>query len=245
MSIKNKCDEDYYHKAKKIFLANRSRLSNYEKMYFYSDLLNILNIGYMPGKDAGNRKEIFHLQILCIEDKAYKLDREKYMHPDFFRNIIINALYVKAFDEATGFVDKYISELEPKFRANMRYYSKALIAFAKSEFEYALVNISKVKYDLVDFKIDVKILSMKIFYELRMTEQAYSIVDTFRHYLRSSKDLTPELRATYMNFIGHFLKLFHACLSKNNDEALIAKKEAMQEPLLAQKPWLLAKFSEL
>lgn len=245
MSIKNNCDEGYFHKAKKIFLANRSRLSNYEKMYFYSDLLNILNIGYMPGKDAENRKEIFHLQILCIEDKAYKLDREKYMHPDFFRNIIINALYVKEFEEAIGFVDKYISELEPKFRANMKHYSKALIAFAKSEFEDALVNISKVKYDLIDFKIDVKILSMKIFYELRMTEQAYSIVDTFRHYLRSGKDLTPELRANYVNFIVYYLKLFHACFSKNKDEALIAKKEAMQEPLLAQKPWLLAKFSEL
>ncbi len=245
MSIKNNCDEDYFHKAKKIFLANRSRLSNYEKMYFYSDLLNILNIGYMPAKGADNRREIFHLHILCIEDKAYKLDREKYMHPDFFRNIIINALYVKEYEEATAFVDKYISELEPKFRANMRHYSRSLIAFAKSEFEDALVNISKVKYDLVDFKIDVKILSMKIFYELRMTEQAYSMVDAFRHYLRSNKDLTPELRATYLNFIGYYLKLFHACLSKSKDEAMISGKEAMQEPLLAQKQWLLQKFSEL
>ncbi len=245
MSIKNNCDEGYFLKAKKIFLANRSRLSNYEKMYFYSDLLNILNIGYMPGKNSENRKETFNLQKLCVEDKAYKLDREKYMHPDFFRNIIINALYAKEFDEAIGFVDKYISELEPNFRVNMRHYSKALIAFARSEFEDALVNISKVKYDLVDFKIDVKILSMKIFYELRMTEQAYSIVDTFRHYLRSCKDLTPELKATYMNFIGYYLKLIHACLGKNKYETLIAKKEVLQEPLIAQKPWLLAKFSEL
>ena len=241
----NKCDAALYAKAKEIFFTNKSKLSITEKFYFYSDLLNIQNIGYQFVKFTADRREIFELLVSCVEDGAYKHFKEAYMQPDFYRNFILNAIYFKEFEIADNFINKYSDELKPVYRKNMKFYSKALISFAKADFEDALVNISKVKYDLSNFKVDVKLLSLKIYYELNLTEQAYSLSDTFRHNLKTFSDIPDELIVSYSNFLKYFLKLLTLSEKNDKEESLYLKNELVKEKFIAQESWLLEKYDAL
>ncbi len=212
------------------------------KVYFYSDLFNIQQIGFQYINISARRREIFNLFVSCIKDKAYKMNNDAYMQPDFFRNFIVNAIYLKEFDVADNFTEKYTEELKPVFRRDMKYYSKALISFGKAQYEEALVNISKVKYALVNFKVDIKVLSLKIYYELKLTEQAYSMADTFKHNLKSYIEMPEDLKLSYINFIKYYLKLLNATEKKNKDEALYFKSEIEKEKIISQKTWLIEKF---
>jgi len=242
LSISNKCDAGHYAKAKEIFYRHKSKLSRMEKVYFYADLLNIQNIGYQFINFSARRREIFDLLVSCIDDDAYKMYNESYMQPDFYRNFIINAIYLKEFEIAVKFTEKYTEELKPVFRKDMKFYSRAMISFGKAHYEEALVNISKVKYALVNFKVDVKILSLKIYYELKLTEQAYSMADTFKHNLKSNNEIPEELNLSYFNFIKYYIKLLNLTEKENKDEALYMKSEIEKEKIIAQKNWLIEKF---
>ncbi len=241
----NKCDTNYYSRAKEIFYTNKSKLSRLEKFFFYSDLLNIQNIGYQFVKFTASRTEIYELLVSCIEDGAYKFYEESYMQPGFYRNFILSAIYFKEFDMANKFIEKYSEELNPVYRKNMKYYSKAMISFGKADYEEALVNISKVKYDLVNFKVDVKMLSLKIYFELKLTEQAYSMADTFKHNLKTYKDIPKELNVSYFNFIKYYIKLLNLINTADKEEAMYLKNEVEKERLIAQKNWLIEKFTAL
>ena len=245
LSLIKKCDPVHFAKAKEIFYNNKSKISRMEKFYLYADLLNIQNLGYHFVKYTANRREIYDLLISCIEDGAYKLTKEAYMQPGFYRNVILNAIFFKDYEKAYEFTDKFSDELKPAYRKNMKFYSRALISFGKGDFEDALVNISKVKYDLVNFKVDVKLLSLKIFYELRMTEQAFSMTDTFRHYLKSNNEIPAELKESYSNFIKSYIRILNIREKKDKEEAMYMKKETEDEKLMAQRSWLIDKLEAL
>lgn len=236
-------DYNYYILAKNIFLENRYQLSRTEMMNFYSDLINILNMSYSPLKITTDKNEILNMIKYCLEDKAYKKSDEEYMPPVFYRNVILNSIHFKEYNYADDFVKKYTNDLDPKFRENIKYFTRAWISFARKDLETALENISLVKYDLVNFKIDVKVLSLKIFYELDMTEQAYSMVDTFRHYLNSYKELTADLKTTYSNFIKYYLKTLKIRENKKFSDAFLIKKELQNEKLISQGNWLIEKLN--
>lgn len=244
LSLINKCDPDLFTKAKEIFHKNKLKLSRMEKFYLYADLVNIQNFGYHFVKYTASRKEIYDLYVTCIEDGAYKLTKEAYMQLGFYRNVILNAIFFKEYDWAVDFINKYSDELKPVYRMNMKFYSKALISFSKKDFEDALVNISKVKYDMSNLKVDVKLLSLKIYYELNMTEQAYSMADTFKHNLKSFKEIPNELIDAYAIFLKYFRKLLNINEKGKKDDAEFYKIAVEKEKFIAQKSWLIEKFEE-
>lgn len=83
----------------------------------------------------------------------------------------------------------------------MKNYSKALVLYGNGKYEDSLEYISKVKYDLAHFKLDVKILMLKIFYELKLVEQAHSLTDTFRYFIKSSTKMREKIKESYNNLL--------------------------------------------
>ena len=84
----------------------------------------------------------------------------------------------------------------------MKAYSMAYLHFAKAEFENALEYILKIKYNLFLFKLDLKILQLKIYYELGYFEEALSLVATTLSYLKSTDELAPFIKQS----IGEYVK---------------------------------------
>ena len=241
--MKNKNESALYEKAKKLFFDNKSLLSRYEKNFFYADLLNIVQSRNVT-EDTAMKKEIFFLVNSCLKDKAYKISDADYMQPDFYRNAVLIANYFKEYDWIDNFIKKYTDELKPEYRNNMKYYSLSLIYFGKCDFENSLEAVSKVKYDLDLFKIDLKILMAKIFYELNLNEQAQSLADTFKHFIRNSEKMRPEIKEAHSNFLRYYLNLFKMKSSGNFKESEFILNEMIKEKYLFQKIWLTEKVKE-
>lgn len=237
--LKNNYDNKYYESAKNVFFENRKNICRYDRIFFYADLMNV-NFARNNSGNLTPDHELLHIFKCCLEDKAYKVSDNDFMHPDFYRNVINISCSLKEFTWAEYFITKYSDELNHAFRDNMRLFAMAFLYFGKKDFEKSLEFISKVKYDLADFKIDIKILMLKIYYELKLTEQAYSTMDTFRHYLKNAKGMPEEVRISYSSFLKYYSKMISPTVSKN--ELAVLKNELLKENKIYQKNWLNEKL---
>ena len=240
-SITNNNDLQYYKKAKEIFFKYKSDISRFEMNFFYADLLNILGSG-LDWENDFKRKELFEITASCVEDKAYKVSDEDFMHPAFYRNAIMYSTSFRKFDWADDFIDNHTSELQHEYRDNMKYYSKAVVTFGKGEFEKSLEHISKVKYDLARLKVDVKILMLKIYYELNLEDPALSLIDTFKHYASDSKEIADETRSSIKNFVRCYGKLLKLKINPDAYETESLINEIKKEKYLFHREWLIEKL---
>lgn len=243
-SIINGNDLDYYRKAKEIFITNRDKISRFEKNFFYADLMNILSSGKSLNDDY-KRQELFEIIRYCVEDKAYKVSDDDYMHPAFYRSAVIHSAAVKEFDWADNFIENYTSELQPEYYDNMKYYSLAVTKFGRGDFEESLQYVSKVKYDFVRLKTDVKFLMLKIYYELNLDDSAYFLIDTFKHYASDSKEISEDIKVSVKNFLKYYTKLLKLKVSQESEEFLFIKKSIQSESDIYHKDWFVEKLNEM
>ncbi len=240
-SLKNNRDMEHFKSARKEFFENKKSISRKEKNYFYSDLINILH-GQAITHLHGVKEELFFILKSCLEDKAYKLSEKEFMNQNFYRMVILTSNSLKEFEWAEMFIDKYTAELSPQMRDNMLNYSKALVFYGKAEYEKSLNFVSKINYDQVFFKTDVKILMLRIYYELDLYEQALYLADSFKHNIKKSKVLNRNSLEGHNNYLKYYIKLFKLkndpdINSKN--EADMFKNQIKDEVNLIQRSWLI------
>ncbi len=239
--------KEFYDKAHDIFFENKNKISRTDKCAFYADLMSIYFTGVSANVKEEKRK-LFGLIKSCIEDKAYKISDEDFMHPNFYRNALLCADYLKEYDWAGIFIHDYTSELKPEFRLNMKYYSQALVNYGKGNYEESLSDIGKVKYEMVYFKTDVKILMLRLFYELKLYDQAYSMVDALKHHTKISDIMDSEKRKAFLKYLNYYLKLLKLSSlesKSSNYEAGILKKEISKDKKVYQNVWLIEKLEEM
>lgn len=242
--LKDSNEYELYEKAKNMFLENRTVISRYDKIFYYADLVNIA-VSRDASLNDGLKRDALMFLKLCIEDKAYKVSDEDFMQPDFYRNVIITSVYVKDYPWMEYFINNYTSELKPEYRNNMEHYSRSLLYYGKGEFENSLEEISKVNYDLDYFKLDTKILMLKIFYELSLYEQARSMTDTFKHFIKNSDRMPPEIKESYNNFLKYYSKIINMKTESKKDKSGILNNIIKNEKFIFQKSWLLDKSNQI
>lgn len=233
----DKNGNDLYAKVKKLFFEKKSDLTRYEKCLFYSDLLNVALFKNDTGLTEF-RKEVFPIMKSCIEDRAYKISDTDVMQIDFYRNVILFANLNKEFDWMKDFINDYSHELKAEYRDNMKLYSLALLNYGTGDFETSLEYISRVKYDLEHLKVDVKILMLKIYHNLNLREQANSLIDTFKHFIKNSKSMPPVLKEGYNNFLNYYLLISKLKPDNIKNEKEIIRSQINKEKYVNLKSWL-------
>ncbi|MCB0729253.1 MAG: hypothetical protein KDD00_17450, partial [Ignavibacteriae bacterium] len=146
-------------------------------------------------------------------------------------------------DWAENFVNDHIKEMHSEYQENMKFYSMAIIHFEKGEFEKSLENITKVKYDFFLFKMDVKITMFKIYFELELYDQAYSIIDTLKHYISNSRDLSDIMKHRGSNFAKYGTKLLNEKTRDHDADPGLLIEMISSEKHLGSKSWFLKKLS--
>lgn len=244
--LRNGGDSEALALAKQAFTENKPKMNKHDRVYYYSDLINMYHTRFMPVSKQ-TKHELLEIIKSCLDDKAYKISDEDNMHPFFYRNAILCADYLQECDWAYEFIEKFSNELRPELRDNMALYSRALIDYRKGKYEESLLNISKVRYDLVAFKTDVKTLMLRIFYELKLVDQAMATADTVRHYVKSAKEIDPQYKEGYRVFLKYYqklLKLKTGEVKDNSVEAKAIKLEMNSEKFILQRKWLDEKIAE-
>ena len=192
-------------------------------------------------------KELFRLHKEMLQYNIYNPDDNQDFNLVMFRNIILNASILREYKWLEDFVGKYSGKVNPEYRDAICNYSYALVSFGNGNFESALGFISKIKFDLYLYKLDVKTLLLKIYYELGYSDQLFSAADATDHYLRTTNEIPESLKILVKNFIKYLKELVKLKLrnkiSRNDADYLC--KSIERNKSIGSREWLIEKAQSI
>jgi hypothetical protein len=240
MLFSAKKNEQYYPLYKENIIASSGNINSDEMHFLFGRLID-----YCVNKCNEGRSEyyteLFNSYKIMLENRYYTNSSNKYISQDLFRNIFLTTLRVNNLDWAGEFISKYTVELHPQHRENMYYYCSSYLQFEKSEFSKSLESASKIKQDYFALKTDVKILQLKIYYELGLYEEVYAQVDSFKHFITNNEQIIPSRKKKIKDFIRYYEKLLRVSLNHDRDSAAILNNELMSKDDRQFFDWLIKK----
>jgi hypothetical protein len=151
---------------------------------------------------------------------------------------------MKSYKAAKKFISEYSERLHSDDRNDVVNFCYARLNFYRDDFEPALGYLSKINLQQSHIKLEVKNYLLMIYYELNMPEEAFYIIDTYKHYIKRDDTTADLVRQTNRNFLDLFVKLLRLKLSPEKDEiSLFSKKIESAETI--NKQWLISKINEL
>lgn len=233
-------NEEYYGNFKNAVKSYMGKLNKLEQYRFLHHLESCC-LNRMKYNIQKYKNEIFEVYELMLASGTYSSTDKDDMTLQRYKNILVAGINLNMPDWTENFMDKYIEKVQPEYRESMRAYSNALINFTRKNFTKSLENINKVKYDYFILKMDIKSWTLKIYYELSYFEQAFSLMDSYRHFLSKNKSLSEHFRERHLNFLkytGDLLKL-----NSGKDEAGLykLKNDLTGTGNVVHKDWLLEK----
>lgn len=238
---KHKERREYFYELKKLLIEYRDLFGQSENYVFWSILLSYCSANGI------SKKEFIAIYDHILENNIYKKSAGEDFHIILFRNIINVMTIAGKFEWLENFIEKYSKELHIDHRENMYNFSYAHVNFAKGNFETALEYISKVSYDVFLFKIDVRVLLLKTYYELSYFEEAYSLIDSSLHFLKNSSAFSDFLKITYRAFVQHLREILKIKFSEKIDPHALTflEKKIREESTYnaGQTEWLLMKIA--
>ena len=83
-----------------------------------------------------------------------------------------------------------------------------------------------------------------IYYELNMTEEAFYIIDTYKHYIKRNETASDLVMNTNRNFLEYYSKLLKLKVSSDKDDVILLLKK-IESAETINKEWLINKGNAL
>ena len=234
-------EEKHYFRVKEILKNISNTLHNSDLVEIYINLTNYCNRNINAGK-KNFRKEKF--ELYKDENKLKLCILKGYMQPIYYKNLVILALSLDEYKWVKEFISEYKNELPEDSKENIYSYCMALYEFDLKEFDRAIEQLSKIKYDELYLKYDSKILQLMIYYETGEEESLISSLEAFRHFLTNNKLLPENKKELYTNFYRFFSRIFTAKMKEDKTELGRIKKSISPDVNIFNKEWLIRKLDE-
>lgn len=244
MLFSSKNSEQYFHLYKQSIIENSAKMDIDELHFLYGRLIDFCVNKCNEGK-AEYYKELFNAYDIMLESKYYTNKSNKYISQDLFRNIFQTAVRTNNIEWAEDFINRYRKELHPQNRDNMYCYGCAYIYFEKNMLDRSLEYCLKVKQDYFALKIDIKILLLKLYFDLGNYEQIYNQLDSFKHFVSNHELITPTRRKKIRDFINIFEKVLKAFLKDDSESAEFLYNELSAKDDQQFYEWLTKKANNI
>lgn len=239
--LKEPLNEDYFFENKKLLLENKSPIAPIDLENIYINMQN-----YCMRKIRANReeysRELFEIYKMELANNEYSA--EKHISVILYRNIVFTSLQISETEFAVNFAEKY-KEYLPEDGISNYYYVKAHIFLKKGEFEEIGKYLSRIKSADEMLKADIKSMYILLYYETEAYDQLYSIIDTFRHFLKKNTGLSDERKNVYGLFVNLSARLAGIKENFSLEKLHRLKTEITGTENLINKKWLLEKIAEL
>ena len=229
---------------KRLLKDNANKFSWLEKRNFYYIFVSICSLQIEKGEGKYKAellnayKEMLDLGICSDYEGGY-------FSAKLFRNIVAAANITREYEWLEDFINRYSGYLAPDDKDNMYSLSMALLNYEKGEYGKTLECILNIDVELVHFKIDVRYLTVKTYYELGYYEQLLSSIDAFRHFLSNDKHISGRIVDVYSRFCSLTGRLAKIRIEKAYDRLPGIKKEILSLDNKANSEWLMSKANEI
>lgn len=200
-------DEKYYNELKKLKDKHFAELSEGDKSFLFVHLWDFIAYKLMIEADYNYYQEAFLHNKESLD--TGRDSKEKMSFFDFLNYVKI-ASTVGEYEWVESFINEYKVVLPPEEYDNSLNFSYGTIEQKKGNYEKALSYFARTNFSSYLLKVQVKIIQCRLFFELKMFEQALSAIDSFRHYLQREKMLTEAHKGTFYEFLIFLGQLIRA-----------------------------------
>lgn len=238
-------DEKYYNTLKLILINEHDKLSK-------SDLYSLHNIlqshcVYMGYHNQPEYiKERFELYKICLKLELFAAAEHIYFDDLMFGNIVSTAITIGDMEFTENFIEYYKGMLAPDNTDVVINYSYARLYFGKKDFERALWHLNNIRtIKHIQYKLPVRDLVLKCYYELNLTAQAVYQIDSYRHFLNNNRALLSDDRFERIsNFLKFYTKLVKSKEKNSGKDIFKLKEDIESAPNTLERNWLLSKTEE-
>ena len=243
--LKNNSMDDF-RRLKDTFIEIFDKLGRKDNFNTVSIILNFCYKNYYMTGNEEMMKERLNVLKFALYKGLYSFEDNDHFDSQWFYNIFSTGLEIGETKWTEEFLEKYSSKTEPEkenFLVNM---GKAMLCFYKGKFSDSLGYISRIKkISSSGDKFNVKIHQMRVYYELKMFDQAESSADSFRHVLQNDSIISEFNKILYRNFYGFYNRLLGINQKPGKKDNSKFRNELLKTNNTIHKKWLLEKINEL
>lgn len=237
--------ENYYRKFKEVLNGNLNMFTHLERINFYSIFEAVCTLKIENGEE-GYAGDLFEAYRRMLAEGLYSYQPGGEFILRIFRNIVHMAVLLKQYDWLETFINVYTLKLPVDSQRNMLNLADALLCFERGKFGESLDKLNRIDYELFHFKIDIKNLQLKLYFELGYNEELISAADTYRHFIFNNKFISQRYRllcSGFVNYLAKINKLKTGEFSSENCEFI--KNEIESSKGYLYKQWLLEKVNTI
>ncbi len=235
-------DSNFYHLLRDLFYKLIPELDREEKHYVFEYLINFCVQNFLK---AEFKKEALEVSKKMLENNAHSNFETEYMDAMTFRNIVFFSITLRDGKYLEKFINEYSYLLRQELQEDLKNFSYSQLYYMNGEYEKSLESCSKINHEFFIFKTDSKNLLLINYYELDYIESAFSMVDSYRHFLSNSREITDSFKRDYINFLNLYFDLLKIKSGQSKEEPSFIKNKIMNETYIVNKKWLLTKADEL
>jgi hypothetical protein len=231
----------YYNRLLELKKKYLHILDEHGKHRIFETLGNYCIIHYQQG-GIKYYKEAFNL----INDEiinGIRFNRKEFSEI-FFTNKVEIAAKIKEFDWAHNFIGKYKDRLNNEHKGDIVNFSYSIIEFENRNYRASLDRLSKINLQHPLLRFRIRNYSLLNYYELGNYEQAFLMLDAYRHMLEKDKKVEAERKKRYSLFLFYYQKLLDMKSGRLKNETELLKT-GIEKNAVFMKSWLLEKVDEL
>ncbi|HWA05450.1 MAG TPA: hypothetical protein VG961_02800 [Ignavibacteria bacterium] len=236
--LKNNNIEDLY-KLKNAFYASYKELGHKDCFNIISIIINFCHKNYFLTEDVTFLEEKLEILMFGLNNGITSFDKDDYFDNNRYNNLFSTLIEFERIDEAENFINEYGPKLDPEEQNFWINYSQAELLSKHGKFDEALRHLSKIRnVKTVSYKLNLKSLQLRLYYDAGLLEQAASAADSFRHFLQKESLMNPVFNEQYRNFYSFYLKLPGLSSGKNPKDAKELKEKLLSIKNIVHKKWL-------
>ncbi len=240
MTLLESDDDEHFIQLKDLLNrhADKFDVNEARDMYAYAQnyCIKKINTGHLNFLN-----DLFELYKTVLSKKLIFINEEL---PHWtYKNIVSSAMRLQEYDWAEEFIEQYKHHLTPEHAETAYAYNLANLHFNRQQYDEALELLQKVEYTDY-YQLNVKVLLLKIYYELDEIEPLYSLLDAFKIFLKRNKRVSEYQKNIYINLIK-FVKKAIKIVPGDKRKAVELGVQIKEKKEVADINWLLEKVDEI
>lgn len=243
MATKFPENDMYYFDLKSLFLKNAEK---FDALFREIILNNLWRLGVMKMVMGKNdfKYEAFEIRKIIVDQNIFDLNTP-YMKVSDFRSTLIDALNVGELEWAENFIINFVGKLHPDYREDVSNYSNSRINYEKGNFNEALNFAGRVKINQITFKLDLKNLIAKIYYDTESTEPLFSLLNSYYQLISNSNSRNEDYLTRHKLFVKYLRNLASLKDLTDSKIELAVLRQNIEKDNVSSKSWLLKKIDNL
>ncbi len=236
-------NDDHFYECKKIYMDLDNSIGRGER---HNGL--VLISGYCITQHYKGRtemmKEFFEIQKFREKHGIIKMNKNDFVTTVYYRSIVTAAVLVNDIEWGEMFINKYKSELQPEGRESAYNFSMARIREKQKRYEESMNYLKNVKLEDVYYKVNVKSLMTKLYFDMGLMNELADQLDTFRKFLKNDQLINSDFRRVNNNYVKLLTDLVK--LKENSGRVKAPEfRKKLEETDTISKDWLMEKLDEL